>query len=437
MLDYIIGAIPASLSLVLFVLIFRRLIKTGEVDFYSGFLVGVCVFVGGPIVLALIFGSVPASDLPIPSVTIKHDAGLFLYIFAIVLVIYISGLASRRSILKIKSLSSKDNNKDLIKFFKFSFFSYLALTLAMFWMVGKWTGGHWHETGGALLGNSALAVIVGNFSNVFRVIVPGVLAYLRVRGAVKNGFFLSILALYCAVELILVNNRIVVLFALLSCLLVYRRKLRALSIIAIIAAPPVLFFNHAYPIARGLMWTDGFSIDAIVESFEIAFDARINADDGSNSTSEMLGSAFEATNLNVLKYVYDGFGDTKDFYYGETVVLKSLTFFLPKSVWENKPSGFGSDLGLSIMGNPSLTLNSTSLGEFYGNFGFYSIVVLPLAMLFIAWLRVVVLPSSIKYDYALFFCGFAALRFEYSFVVISLFCVFVLSICDRARFSLR
>lgn len=414
---FLLNFLLVLVILSIFMLMTFMTVYEKRVDLYSGFCLGMSFFIGGPLVILAFFGYIPNSDLPIPPVYLEKDTILLLYIFLFVFCLFFGYLISRKFTVNNVEFDASD-----------AWFSYLIIllyftfTVITFQSYQKWAGGHWHATAGEVMSGNPLVVIISNFQNVLRVVYPMIVAYLTVNGKIKNRTYLFLIISYLTVELLLINNRIVVLFAIISLIVVYQDRLKLLAFWGVLSFPFVLFLNHAYPIARGLMWSDGFSMAGVAKAFTIAVDTRKNdvSDDFLGGSLEMVGSLFEATNIIVLKYVINNFNSIDSYYWGSTVVLKSVLFFVPQSMWSGKPSGFGGDVGYAITGHEGLTLNTTSLGEFYGNFGYVSFVMLPVLLLVLQKLRRI-LPRNGWVDYALFLCGFSAIRFEFSFLVISFF----------------
>ncbi|EMI45469.1 hypothetical protein [Rhodopirellula sp. SWK7] len=392
-------------------------------DLLSGLVCGLLFFVGLPLLQVLVTGDIPVSDLPLEPITRGRDGELMLLFacFGVGGIVLTSTVRRKR-----RSPSSATNAPDEYAQFRIIVTLYFAFTLLFFALSGKWRGGHWYSSGGDALASNPAIVLIANFANVFRVVLPFIAAYQRRRKLISVKSFLVIVAFYVSCELVLVNNRIGVLFAAIAVFYAFPRKRLQLATLGLVSLPMVAFLNHAYPIARGMLWTNGASLSSAADAISTAVETRRDFSGNTNSPTEIASSLFESSNLNVVKYVFDTF-EQDDFRAGETVFLKSLLFPVPKSIWPGKPDGFGGQVGREISGLEHLTLNCTSVGEFYGNFGLFSILIFPWTFAAIAFAIRRVFSSDLQ-RHCLFMCGFASVRFEFSFVVISIFCLLIVSL---------
>ncbi|WJY16293.1 hypothetical protein PCO82_06435 [Pectobacteriaceae bacterium CE90] len=436
---FIVNAILAILTILLVLLSVVNSARNGFYDIISGLIVGVLVFIAMPLVMVFAFGEIPPSFLSIDTLTLHENNGIYFFIFLFVSLILLVNVLTKNINFTLKPIIDKSISDKCTDIFAFLVIGlYFFLTVIIVLSTNKISGGHWNEASQDMYENSLVSVVLGNFSNVYRVIYPMILALLRVDCKISKKTYSILLLLYLVIELVFVNNRIVVLFAVMSLAYVNKKRLVRFSLACMIISPFVAFINYAYPIARGLMWVNGFSIQGISDAFSLAIAYRMNERSNGEGSffAEIFNNLFEAFNMNVFKYVYNTFGHIHDFYYGKTVLLRSFSFFIPSSIWPGKPAGIGVNLGNMITGENILTLNSTPLGEFYGNFGWYSLIFAP-ALFFIVWLISRPLLGVKSMSFCLFMISFAALRFDFSFIMISIFTLYVTTLMTLAIYLFR
>lgn len=395
-----------------------RIFKRRIVNFTAGLQLGFTYFICGPLTLAAIFGR-QTSDLPIPDFEMGGSEPVLIYITLASIVFNIIPLldSTRRSVRKSSAPVNPALERCTTKDPKIGVFILLWAVLAViaFYFSGKYQGGHWMESQSEAFSSNASASVVGNFYNVFRVAMPGVLLYASHIGRISYRRLILLMGIFVVIELVISSNRIIILFCLISALYATTRGLKKKLIIVAMLSPLLMDFNYAFPIIRGLLWSDGASVNSMVSSVTDGYGYR---KEESGNMEAKLGQLVESSNLNVMKFVVDNFPERFDYFLGKTVFLKTFTFVIPKAIWSDKPMGFGSFLGVTITGSKVLALNSTLLGEAFGNFGWWAVFIVPLCLFWIgrAWNGL----SSPFYRYAAFFCAFACWRFDFSFSVISM-----------------
>lgn len=426
-LNLIFCLIISSISIALAINILRK----GRFDPASGFVLGFCYFIGAPITQLLILGEINDAQIGLPALTLSSNTYLFSYLFLGCLAtvgIYFFPLHKKK--LSSKFFSVTDNKLD--NYYKFILFSYVCLASFTFISSGKAAGGHWMENNHELYASSTAAVISGNFYNVLRVITPGIILYSYSRSVISKKSATIILLMFSGLELIISSNRIILLFSMIALAGIYRVQMKRFILISVILAPLVLEFNALFPMIRGLMWSEGASI----EQTKYAIETGYSSDDNSESKiGKTFNSAFESSNILVMRYALDKYQRSEDYLLGETIYIKSLTFFLPKTLWENKPISFNARMGYDISGSSVLSLNSTLLGEAFGNFSWFGAFV----YLFnaIVFCSLILLLKGKAISYAGFFIAFAAWRFEFPFLAISIFSIACLTILFNILYSLK
>jgi hypothetical protein len=210
------------------------------------------------------------------------------------------------------------------------------------------------------------------------------------------------------------------LFWILALMIAFRNRLKRNILLFLLISPILLQANQYFPIVRGLLWTNGASVNQFQDSLTAARDAR---DSNGAGIDRVLGSAVEADNLNVIRFVVNYFPARHDYFYG-------ATFFLPRSLWPEKPPIFSTCVAEAATGISGLALNSTFIGEAYGNFGWLSVPIL-CASLWAAG-RICRLFRADYARAAVFFVALAAWRFDFSFLIIGLSLLLLLELGRRA-----
>ncbi len=388
-------------------------------DAVGGVVLGYSYFIGGPVLQLLLFGQIDDFDLAIDPVRLGSSLPLATYLLLTAGVTLCFLKFPRND--KIGGLAgSFDAPAQLSVYVTLHLVAYGALAVTLFLMSGKMRGGHWMEANNEMYASGFLPTIVGNFYNVLRVTLPGVVAFAFLRKVRSFRSSISTLIVFAVFEVIVSSNRIVLLFTLMAIALILWTHNKKLLIILVVLAPIVAQFNAVFPAVRGLMWSQGLSYAQTSDSFRVAIDSA--KEPMPERGSKLVGSAFESANIMVLQYVMDTYGRSKPLLHGETMLIKPATLFLPKSIFPAKPEGFNTRVGFDITGNNILALNTTLAGEAFGNFGwlgpaFFGLV----AVLFFTASR---LLGGRLVEYQLFFVAFAAWRFEFAFLAIGVFVLF-------------
>nr|WP_057928181.1 hypothetical protein [Burkholderia ambifaria] len=406
MLNYALGLVAITCA----VLMMRRVFLWPSLVFWQGTFVGYSIFLAAPVLILLIFQSLPEADA-YAALTIKDAPEVLCHIAAAGILLYIFGCwEMRRSIREIVRETHPASG-----FLWKLYLVYIAAAIFIFFKSGKLDGGHWYENGAAMYQQSVTAVLIGNIGNVLRVIMPAVAIMLRRRNAISSRTLVIMAVFTMIFELVVSSNRILVLFWLIALLLEYRHRLQKNIILFAIAAPFILQANQYFPIVRGLLWTNGASVNQLYAGVEAAKDAHSRDAAG---LDRVLGSAVEADNLNVIKYVVNYFPARHDFFYGSTFFLKGLSFAVPRMLWPEKPPTFGTFIGERATGVTGLALNSAFIGEAYGNFGILAVPILCISLFVVG--RISLLLRADYARAATFFVALAAWRFDFSFIIIGL-----------------
>lgn len=246
------------------------------------------------------------------------------------------------------------------------------------WLVGgfaEFAVSHWY------LRNVALADRYGgNFTLYMRLALANQLLFtgaaalhmsLGLRHRNVRWGFTSLIALFLLLGMAMSGNRIFIAFYLLAFLtsswLYGRRKLIG---ILLISSPLLVLIFSAWGAVRHDLSKLPDSVNT--EVFE--------ADLSSRALSSLM-YATEGHAVLLLIHVVNDFGGRFDYLHGSTYG-RLLTFWLPRSVYPERPLDFSSQAAICYLPGETTSLCATELGEAYANFGLASLLVLPI----ITWL---------------------------------------------------
>ncbi len=183
--------------------------------------------------------------------------------------------------------------------------------------------------------------------------------------------FTSLIALFLFTEMAMSGNRIFIAFYLLAFLtsswLYGRRKLIGTLFVC---SPLLILIFSVWGAVRHDLSRLPDSVSGEVADSEV-----------STRALPSLMYATEGHSVLLLMHVIDDFGGRFDYLHGSTYG-RLLTFWLPRSVYPDRPLDFTSQAALCYLPGETTSLCATELGEAYANFGFASLLVLP----FITWL---------------------------------------------------
>jgi oligosaccharide repeat unit polymerase len=178
--------------------------------------------------------------------------------------------------------------------------------------------------------------------------------------------FTSLILLFLLIEIVMSGNRIFfalyLLAFLVSCWIFNRKKI----IVGLLIASPLLaVIFSAWAAVR-------HDLTNIAEST----DTYVNDETTSNRIATVFLGATEGSDVVLLLHMIKDFGGRFDYLYGKTYG-RLLTFFLPKSIYPQRPPDFTTLSANLYESGETTSLASTALGEAYANFGIFGILVLP------------------------------------------------------------
>ncbi len=403
-----------------------------QIRFEDGILIGLLFFIIAPVTLALFTGEIPTSmntgPLKIreePFTAIQICIGCFLVVFFHAFCRnYLSGQDT------IPTYSQEKAST-----IYWMLVLYALLTVFMFFKTGKAAGGHWHQNSRDALNNSFSVILLGNFVNVYRAAIFGVLYNFANREVLtfKRTVLLSISI--STFDLILTFNRIAVVYLIIMLFLMYRKYIIVLILFFAGSFSTIAYLSTAWTAMRGIALTNGFSLGGIINAFHTV-NAAIKNDE--IQIISQTGMVFESANIIVFDWIVKNAGTYKlPLDWGETFIVRPLTVFFPSFLWSGKPASFGLSLGSEIQNVKGLVLNSTLFGEAYGNFGFLWPIPLLIALILLAAIFKHLGQHWSAANGMAFFIAFALWRFDISFGVVSLVAIISAMVIIRNASKLR
>jgi hypothetical protein len=115
----------------------------------------------------------------------------------------------------------------------------------------------------------------------------------------------------------------------------------------------------------------------------------VQGDLGNRAVTSLI-NACEGDDTMILFHIINDFGPKYEYLYGSSYA-RIMSFWIPRDLYLQKPTAF--EIRLATLYEPGLvatSINGTALGEMYANFGFFSVLTLPIftlcALYFDGWL---------------------------------------------------
>jgi hypothetical protein len=363
-----------------------------------------------------------------------RDLTTSVYIFISVLLF---SFFSLKNAVPSKSLQVEKYNSTIEKkLYVVALTLYLISEFIFLFKSGKLNGdSHWYSSNVKVFQEGVIYTFLGQFNNVGRLILPAICMYFQLRYKNKEFLRLHIFTslLLIPIELIIAGNRIAILYIGFSHIIpiLYNRKFKQLFVMLSLILP-LYFVAVAWPVVRGLIWTDKLSFDHIEYVVETAF-----SDNGAvvqnNSFSDPVMVLTEGTNLFVLNDIFIKYPQKYDFIIGETMIVRPLGVFFPKKIWKDKPETLGLIIGKrAVPDTDEIAINTSIIGESWANFGWLGNII------------VIVLISGLQYiprlgiskklmNCILFFTSLAVWRFDFTFFVISVITLYIYLYIARTK----
>ena len=232
------------------------------------------------------------------------------------------------------------------------------------------------------------------------------------------GIVISYATIFCIADLYLTGNRIFTLQILVISFVALLVTKRYKIVTAFLLLSPII--GEAMKLFRWvrgyLHETGGFNINTLISSLQYGY-SEASQYISSSSLIDGIQGITESVNFNTLVFIVRDFGDKFDYLYGISY-LKSFFFFVPRSIWPDKPNSLPVIIGDIYCPNCGVAFITTALGEAYANFGFISLIIIPLVIIIITKID----RSDFNDPFACalkFIIGFTASRMAMSDVVIA------------------
>jgi oligosaccharide repeat unit polymerase len=186
--------------------------------------------------------------------------------------------------------------------------------------------------------------------------------------------FGGLLVFALILQMVMTGNRIFIasygLAFLTSCWIYERKKL---ILVLVVLLPGVLLFFSAWAHLRG-------NLSVLSENIPTFLEEELG-----NRTVATLMDTTEGPSVMQLLHVINDFGYDFDYLYGSTYA-KAILFAVPRSIYPSKSSNFPVILARLYEPGEVTSLGGTQLAELYGNFGIFSMLLLPMITFLILWI---------------------------------------------------
>lgn len=395
-------------------LFFRAAVPRFSVTAPSGFVVGFCYFTIFPVLLLFVYGRLPGvRGTAITGVDWSRDGDVVSTLCVMGFLTLVSFMMLLRA---FPTHSTGQLDKFLIGFrvrvpLIVLLAIYVVSSAALYFATGLGAEqSHWATS------KSEYQTELGIFGSLL-MLIPATLRYVVLLQMLPKLFsnwsplLLILLSILLAVDLYTTGTRF---FLFQVILVVIFDRLRQGNfwplVIVAVGAIPLAATMEAFTVARThfARWDDR-SISSAVSALQNGIaeaSERIQSDEFYEGAAMNIT---EAASLGIFKYVYHSFGHRRPFLYGATLV-KPLVAWIPRAWWPEKPANFSWIIGQELVGE-GVSVNSTSIGEFYGNFGVLGAILPAAVTLVYVWLFAMVCPrTSESFPYLVFIFGIAAAR---------------------------
>lgn len=422
LLDYFIKFSLYAIYILLIFFTIKRLkgIDSNALTFSDGVLVGCTFYISIPLFLIFINGSLYSYGILVKPYLPFEDIKSTMAIFLGWTVILFAHLDSK----KYKPRRTKTDNSKVYfiimvsLYFIFSIYSYIKAGMLS-------QDAHWHESLVTSLGSDTSLIIIKNFAFAYRTMLFGIILYLFKHSVITRKEALLYGGLLASFDVITTYNRITLLYYFFLIFIIYIKHWKLILLSLIVAIPFIAEISNFMTIIRGSTrggdFAEAIFIASTLKEDNIPFIIKING-------------IFESSNILVLTYIVNNIGEAFPVMNGNTFFVRPLTTFIPSSIWEGKPSVFGTHLGKYINGHDTLTLNSTFFGEAIGNFYYFWPIILLGTIMGLNRLFLYIENFIPSIGFMAFFVGIALWRFDMNFVSISIYAIILILLIRNGWF---
>lgn len=277
---------------------------------------------------------------------------------------------------------------------------------------------HWYESrheSMSVENGSIINVLFTYLRNVARTVFFGTLICAWYRKLFRHDLlFFAIYIITVALDIYMSGNRFILAATaiLIGYLLLVRKKYFFISMCSILVFP-VAWLGTIFMSVRGVMYSNSGSFSELVSLF------KDKSSEANDQLIFVLTNMVEGINFNTFVSIFYDAPKRLPFLWGETF-LTPFVFWIPRSIWEDKPPRVGQFIGEAYTGNSDLSIVATFFGETWLNFGYAAVLFVPVLFL-VAFIFINALLKHLPYEIrsmVLFIIGFSMMRASYGSIFI-------------------
>lgn len=357
--------------IILIIYFFFNLLKK-RFTFKLGICFGLLYFIFIPILVMIFTGKIILANsgfgnTGINNVVFEYNIQssfiLFFFIFSIILYLFFPKI-------KIKP-SLSFNFKPLLK--SYIFIYAIGMTI-IFLGSGLLSGGNWYDNRHNFFASSgSFALLIAFVLNSSKILIIASLFFKWLKNQYDTKKFLIYTISFVFFDMIFTGNRIYLFCTFITIFLLYLKKYPKRTFLLLPIVLPFIFtlgyFGSIFKHIRGPLFEKGLPTLPI---FMAALVRAISLEPP--KLSMFFLEISESVNVNVLYQIFNSYDN---FLLGSTY-LKSLIFYLPRSIWDSKPESI-TIIAAKEYGGASLV--TTIIGEVYMNFYLFGIIILPILLI--------------------------------------------------------
>lgn len=381
--------------------------------------ISILIFTGNVELSKSDFGGTSLTDIHLES-NIKPSLLLIGYLLSLIIYLY-------TNLFKPTKIEREKEYKPKIKLY---LFIYLTTFIIIFIGSGLFEGGNWYDNRNNFFERSgSIAVLIGFVLNASKLLIIVSFFYLQEKNKIHWFRYLFYILSFTFLDMILSGNRI---YFFISIVIISLNLLRKFPVKTILAFPLLIplgfylaYFVSIFRHIRGPLFKHGMPTRQI---FFANLDRAIMLDPP--KPISFILNISESVDVNV---IYDIFNKYNEFLFGSTY-LKTIFFYIPRSIWPNKPLSI-----TTITGNyfESSSLVTTIIGEMYMNFSYFGIIILPFSL----WLTEYLLNrfggKTGFFSFLAFTFGILFFRMPYSDIMIVFMILMLIFNLSNKRIKIR
>jgi hypothetical protein len=328
-----------------------------RITFIDGILFGCIYYIVIPMLFILIHGEIIADMAAAPYRPLQ-DIGTTSVLLSGMFIVPVVSMLVPRPELKFDRTSRLFPYMLLGVFFFASAYSFV--------FSGVLSGGHWADGAGEVMRQDGIFLLVRHALNFSRCAIFGIFLHWHLEGKFSRRKLLIFAIGVVVIDMLTTFNRITAAYLIILTIVMFRNHKRTMLCSMPVALYVLATASNIWPMFRGLVGVYGYSYSGLFSAAVVAIEEVASNQD----TITKLNGIFESSNIVVLNYIVENFGNSMKLLYGEMFV-RPFTFFLPRIIWADRPENFGTIVGFLVENREGLALNSTMFGESYANFGHF------------------------------------------------------------------